>query len=155
MAAIINKDDMGLYIPLAVNLDSQRIEMFAGEVEKVKCTELLGRELYKDIKTNPETDENIELIETLKPVLVYWTYVMYLEQGKIFNTATGAVIKRTDASIPLSDMELKIVIDANCRTARFYESELKFYLSTNTGKFPLWSGRSQHTGRMGLTIRVQ
>ena len=155
MSNFITKTDIAAYIPLAVNLDEQRVALFAGEVEKMKCTKLLGRELYADIKANPTTENNIELIETVKPVLVFWVYIMYLEQGRVFNTATGPVVKRTDSSVHLTDAELKMLIDSNAKMARFYESELQFYLSQNGLRFPLWSGRSvQHTGAKSFKIKV-
>ena len=155
MSNFITKTDIAGYIPLAVNLDEQRVALFAHEVEKMKCTELLGRELYTEIKTNPINLNNIELIETVKPVLVYWTYIMYLEQGRVFNTATGPVVKRTDSSIHLTDMEMKMLIDSTAKNARFYESELQFYLSRNGDRFPLWIGRSvHHSGMNSFKIRV-
>ena len=155
MSNFITKADIAGYIPLAVNLDEQRVVLFAHEVEKMKCTELLGRELYAEIKKNPTEPNNIELIETVKPVLVYWTYIMYLEQGRVFNTATGPVVKRTDSSIHLTDMEMKMLIDSTTKNARFYEGELQFYLSRNGNRFPLWIGRSvQHSGRSSFKIRV-
>ena len=155
MSNFITKADIAGYIPLAVNLDEQRVALFAHEVEKMKCTELLGRELYTEIKTNPINLNNIELIETVKPVLVYWTYIMYLEQGRVFNTATGPVVKRTDSSIHLTDMEMKMLIDSTAKNARFYESELQFYLSRNGDRFPLWIGRSvHHSGMNSFKIRV-
>ena len=155
MSNFITKADIAGYIPLAVNLDEQRVVLFAHEVEKMKCTELLGRELYAEIKKNPTEPNNIELIETVKPVLVYWTYIMYLEQGRVFNTATGPVVKRTDSSIHLTDMEMKMLIDSTAKNARFYESELQFYLSRNGDRFPLWIGRSvHHTGAKSFKIKV-
>ena len=139
--SLINKADIASLIPLAVNLAAERINLFADEIEKVKCTEFLGRDLYKDVLDNP--GDYTELITYIKPVLCYWTYIKYLREGKNFNTATGVVIKRTDSSIPLSDYELKVAIESNCLTSRFYESELQLHLEE--GEYELYEKRV-HTG---------
>jgi hypothetical protein len=141
----ITKADIEEFIPLAVNLDSKRLELFASQQEKIKCTEFLGRELYEDLKQT-ESPENDALLEQVKPMLAYWTYVMYLKQGKVFNTATGPAIKRSDASIPLTDIEMDRVIKANCDVARFYESELEVFLKENIEDYPLWKHSRLHTG---------
>lgn len=142
----VYKIDIEKYIPLAVNLDSNRLELYSLQQQKMKCTEFLGRELYADVLENTDTDENKSLMAYIVPVIVFWTYVMFLQQGKIFNTATGAAIKRSDASMPLSDEELRIAIKSNCDTARFYESELNDFLKANEEDYPLWKHAKIHTG---------
>lgn len=142
----VYKTDIEQHIPLAVNLDGKRLQLYSMQQQKIRCTEFLGRELYADLLENSATDENKELLTYVVPVIVFWTYVMFLEQGKIFNTATGATIKRSDASMPLSDEELKIAIKSNCNTARFYESELETFLKENAADYPLWKHAKVHTG---------
>lgn len=144
--AMIDINDIELLIPLARNLDSKRINSFADQVENVKGLEFLGRELYSDILDNPDTPENTELIDRFRPVLIYWTYINYIEQGQFFNTATGIAVKRSDASLPLSDTEMDRVINRNCKIARMYESELYNFMKENADDYPLWRDATQHTG---------
>ncbi|TVR42394.1 MAG: hypothetical protein EA392_00365 [Cryomorphaceae bacterium] len=149
---IVNKSDIETFIPLATSLDGKRVEMFAMQTEREKCTEFLGTELYADVVDNSDTPENDVLREKVLPVIVYWTYVMYLEQGKVFNTATGPVVKRSDASMPLTDEELSRIVKRYCKIARMYESELQSFLKDNADDYPLWKDGRIHTGCQRFSI---
>ena len=149
---MITKTDIADYIPLAANLDSTRVEMFAKEQEVIRLNNLLGREFYNDLVANPETAANAALIVEIKPMLVYWTYVKYLQNGAVFNTATGAVLKRTDYSIPMSDKELEYAVTSNVELARFYESTIIEFLKENKDDYPLFETGKKHTGEKILKI---
>ena len=153
---LIYKTDVEKYLPLAVNLDPKRLDMYAEEQEKIKLTQFLGRDLYAELLQNIDSadDKWVDLIDSIRPMLAYWTYAMYLERGNVFNTATGPVLKRTDSSVPLTEYEHKKLINSICNTARFYESELQDFLAENREDYPSLPLNSIHTGCKKINIRV-
>lgn len=152
MATIINKDDIAGYIPLATNLDETRVNLYAAEQEKLRLTKILGRAFYADLIEH--TSNYTDLITKIKPVLVYWTYVMYFKAGRVFNTAAGIAVKRSDYSMPVDEKEAKDIIEANIEMARFYESELLEYLEANKDSFPLYLYTPEHTGQAVFSIKT-
>ena len=148
----VNRNDMDEFLPLAASMSSERLSYFCRQAEKVKCTEFLGRELYEDIQQNPDTPEYIQLMVYIRPMLVYWAYVYFIEQGQMFSTATGVAIKRSDASIPLSEQERAGLVKSYCHIARLYESELNDFLKKNADDYPKWKHSRQHTGCQTFSI---
>jgi hypothetical protein len=144
----ITKNDIDQLIPLSGNLDARRIELYSIEQQKIKCTQFLGSALYSELMAN-YTDKSgkwFDLLNHVKPMLVYWTYAMYLQRGNVFNTATGPVVKRTDSSFPMSDYEHRTLLDSICNNARFYESELQAFLIENADDYPDFISGKKHTG---------
>ena len=148
---LLLKFEFAELIPTAANLDETRFSIFIKEVQKIKLTEFFGRLMYGDLITNPDNYTALE--EYYKPMLAYWTYVKFLKEGSTFNTATGASIKRTDNSMPLSDMELKLAIESACTSARFYESEMYDYMKENIELYQLWKEYNRHTGCNVFSIK--
>jgi hypothetical protein len=148
---LLLKYEFAEIIPTAANLDDTRFDIFVREVQKIKLTEFFGRVMYADIIATPENYSKLE--EYYKPMLAYWIYVKFLKEGSTFNTATGARIKRTDNSMPLSDMELKLAVDSSCTSARFYESEMYDYMKENIEEYPLWKEYNRHTGCNVFSIK--
>jgi len=148
---LLMKYEFAELIPAAANLDESRLNLFIKEMQKIKLTEFFGRAMYADLLTNPATYAALE--ENYKPMVAYWTYVKFLKEGSNFNTATGPRVKRTDNSMPLSDMELKMAVDSACTSARFYESELYDYMKENVETYPLWKEYNRHTGCKVFSIK--
>ena len=154
MATLINKADIAGYIPLATNLDETRVNLYAAEQEKLRLTKILGRAFYADLIDHLSTAGYTALIVKIKPVLVYWTYVMYFKAGRVFNTAAGIATKRSDYSMPVDEKEAKDIIESNIEMARFYESELLEYLEANKDSFPLYLYTPEHTGQAVFSIKT-
>lgn len=150
----ITRNDLIQYFDLSSNIDATRIDKFASEQERIKCSQFLGRVLYDELLA---ADLSIpkwkSLLNQVKPMLIYWTYASYLMRGQIFNTATGAVIKQTDQSIPLSDQEKKLALDDVCNSARFYESELQNFLEANAVDYPNYISTAKHSGCKVFTAK--
>lgn len=151
---IITVNHFSIQFSIASNLDEDRINTFSIEQEKIKCTQFLGKALYDELVEADQTlDKWKNLLEYVKPVLLYWIYVAYLTRGQIFNTATGAVIKRTDNSIPLSDEERRMAVKQMTETARFYETQLQSFLEENAEIYTTYNTEAKH--QLGKTFRVK
>jgi hypothetical protein len=150
---LLLKYEFAEIIPTAANLDEARLNLFIRETQKIKLTEFFGRSMYADLISGPEKPEYSVLKSFYKPMLAYWTHAKYLTEGNNFNTATGVRVKRTDNSMPLSDMELKLAVNSTCKSARFYESEMYDYMKDNIADYPLWKEFTRHTGCKVFTIK--
>ncbi len=135
--SLITIIDINEMLDVSSNLDYSRIQRLIHEREKIKSIEFLGPDLYDELK-QADLNEPIwaNLLEKVRPVLVYWTYASYLMKGQIFNTATGPVVKITENSTSLSDKELEMAVNDTCNIARFYEKELYLFLEKNKEDYP-------------------
>lgn len=115
-------------------------------VEEIQIQEILGSELYMDLKTklkagNPSEDELV-LIEKIKPVVAYYALADSIPQASFELTSSGLRIVNTNDGIRTSQIADSDLITArtqlNVSLGKRYEALLVNYLNDNAESFTLW-----------------
>jgi hypothetical protein len=128
------------------------IQAWIDEYEPEYCTALLGGILYAEIQTSPDdesgyTEDRTALIDKLKPLVLRYVYVRYIEDQR-YAVAGGAVaVPLTSNGNTLSPFDVHRVRWNEMSGAT---RELIMWLEKNTEKYPSWDFDCGKTHRLNL-----
>ena len=154
--AIIDYDFQQTIKPISPN-NKARYSQFEFESEENELRDILGIELLQDLQANPDTPNNVVLLDGgtfincfgnsvnfkgVKFILAYIVYNRYLLESYVNDTYTGFVQKtRTDAT-QLNTGHNSALQHSNNQIISKEVELLKEFLTLNSSLYPLWNCRN-------------
>lgn len=161
---LISYGDFSEYCPLPASLESdERLSTAILHAQRQGLEDLLGPALYRDLVVNSDTANNVALLSGtdyvnnegntvmfygLKPCLIFWSYIEFLQSVNSQPTKSGLKIKTATESIELTDDQYQIELQRLRGKAEMYATWAKLYLEDNTATYPLYASQrfGVHTG---------
>ena len=150
---ILTFDQQQLIKPISPN-NSAKYPQLATEVETLELQKLLGIAFLQDIQNNPETVDNLKLLngatftdcigntithKGLRFVIAYLNYSEYLGSSYAVDTFTGFVKKKHENADALAEGEIKKLQSRNREIALNEFDVIKLFLDANESLYPLWN----------------
>lgn len=150
---LLTFEQQQLIKPISAN-NAAKYPQMAVEVENLELSKLIGIAFLQDLQNNPETPENVALLDGsdfvdcdgntvhhfgLRFVLAYMNYSEYLGSSYAVDTFTGFVKKKHENADALSEGEVKRLQARNREIALVAWDLIKCFLDFNYESYPLWN----------------
>lgn len=156
MALIIQATDFASYKTLSQNINSTRdLDPYIKEAEEFDLLRIISQELMNDVKDAESSNatNNALLLAQIKPMMVYYSYMRYVQFRGVQDTQSGFRVKQGNETQAASHEERKAMYRDAKSKGLHYENILVAYLYENSAKFPLW--KSTKTQKRSTTIRIR
>lgn len=149
---LITKEDIAKYREISKAVRDEKINPFIQDAEMLDFRNMLGHDLYSDLKENI-SESNYELLWKggnymyngkennfigLEIVLCLLAYARYMMFGSNTDTGFGMVQKSFQDSTPVPAITKKTMYTENRRAASAYFADAVTFLNRNRSDYPLW-----------------
>lgn len=163
---LIDKTEIAKHRQISQSVRDDKINPFIEDAEFLDLKNLLGELLYNDITTNPNSANNVKLMDPLtytydgneyrhqglKKVLSIFAYARYVMFGSNTDTPFGVVNKRSQDSDNVGTDQLKIIYKKDQQVASQYYAEVRRYIERNVSDYPAYPESCQE--RSSGKIRI-
>lgn len=146
---LINIKDLQELVGLAVVVKENVINPQILSAQNWQLCDVIGLDTLQELEgrfcSNTLTPSDIELMEAIKPFLVYYTYSKYIRASTMISTATGIVNITGDntGNAVQSDRNLMAIEYEN--NAEAYTKQITKILTDNPTEFPNYITEDQRT----------
>lgn len=148
--SFVSNDYLKSFTPISYNVDINEILPHLEMAELLWTRELIGKELYDDLKTKfiaqTLNADEIVLVSLLKQHISYRSLYEALPFLHIKIRNKGTMKLTGENEIPSEMNEMKYLRSEISNKAEYFEKRVTEYLCLNGSKFPLWGQSDDITG---------
>jgi hypothetical protein len=153
MRTIITAEDIKKYRDISDYAPAAKLMPFIHDAQLSDLRQILGKPLWKKVVENVSPLNYPELDQHIIPVLAFYAYSRYVQQGQVNVTAFGAAQYNTDFSSATSEKTIARVTANAEQLALIYVEDLTEFLDKNAADYPEWKPKCGRKGKGGGTVR--
>ena len=142
--SFVSLEYLSSFTPISRNIDVNEITPHLQSTELMWSRELIGKNLYDDLKdkfsAQTLNNDEVVLVGYLKQHIAYRASEMAIPFLNIKIKSKGAVKLKGDYEEPASLGDMKYLREELKNRAEYYEQLIKTYLCKNSSLFPLYLG---------------
>ena len=149
---LIEVTDFANYTDVSSYINTTYIDKHILAAQNAFIKPILGDTLYTELQTEVEADtlsyDNSDLLDVIRPYLIYKSTIYYLPFAQFFATNMGIRVYQEENSRPANDDEIQRIVKHLDIRAEMYENELRRYLYDNQDTYSDYDIENQPNRRV-------